>query len=250
MPTGVWFQLMSVVRDVLCLMSFSTNYSLYRRLWRRKASNRIRKQMLCSMRWRQFQEKAKFAPHSWVSLLFFPKPHQTFTVHFSQKVEFLQVNGPAQQLIRSRLSHQSTVREQFNHQEKNQPIANIPYQQAANNFPEANENFQSSEQFPRPRTVCSKMRNMFSFMRKPRSNSNRKDNDDVEQALDDDNAEFYYFDHGSPGFYRTTDCPPHLISEIIAQRTTNLATKFWAEFFASLNIGVTFIITFFMQFYR
>ncbi|XP_075160983.1 uncharacterized protein LOC142233821 [Haematobia irritans] len=35
-----------------------------------------------------------------------------------------------------------------------------------------------------------------------------------------------------------------------AESTTHYATKFWAEFFGSLNIGVTFVVTFLLQSYR
>ncbi|CAO1302134.1 unnamed protein product [Diamesa hyperborea] len=101
--------------------------------------------------------------------------------------------------------------------------------------------------------VKSKMRNIFTCFNQ-KSSSTKCNNDRFHNAEDDaenaENAEIYYFDHGSPLFYRTTDCPPHLISELIAQRTTYHATRFWAELFGSINIGVTFIVTFFLQFYR
>lgn len=67
---------------------------------------------------------------------------------------------------------------------------------------------------------------------------------------EEENAEMYHFDHGSPSFYRTTDCPPYLVSELIAQHTQLQATKFWGEFFGFINVLVTFFITFFIQFYR
>lgn len=101
-----------------------------------------------------------------------------------------------------------------------------------------------------PQSVKSKMRNIFTWFNQ-KSSSTKCYNDRFHNAEDDaENAEIYYFDHGSPLFYRTTDCPPHLISELIAQRTTYHATRFWAELFGSINIGVTFIVTFFLQFYR
>lgn len=166
----------------------------------------------------------------------------------SQKVEFCQVNRPTQKRCEVHQFRQYRTRDSTS-------IAltsngNDPSQQVASHFPENVGSFQTSDQFLQSRSFRSKMRNMFSWFRKRRNQSEHRDDEDDVQALNEENAEFYYFDHGSPCFYQTTDCPPHLISEIIAQRTTDLATKFWAEFFASLNIGVTFVVTFFMQFYR
>lgn len=79
-------------------------------------------------------------------------------------------------------------------------------------------------------------------------------NDESEQQPKDpeqfENMEIYYFDHGSSEFYRTTDCPPHLVTEALAQSTHYHATKFWAEIFGTLNIGTTFAISFCLQLYR
>lgn len=119
-------------------------------------------------------------------------------------------------------------------------IVNIPSQQGA-----------ESQQFRQPRSFCSTIRKLLPCLRLSRNQQNKGDEENIEHLSDEeDNAEFYYFDHGSTSFYRTTDCPPQLIADKIAQRTTDIATKFWAEFFGSLNIGVAFIITFILQFYR
>ena len=123
-------------------------------------------------------------------------------------------------------------------------------QQASHQLNDADDNhgeinMDCKQKLP-PHSVKSKMRNMFTWFN--RKQSSTKLNNDPED--DGENAEIYYFDHGSPLFYRTTDCPPHLISELIAQQTTYHATRFWAELFGSINIGVTFIVTFFLQFYR
>lgn len=130
-------------------------------------------------------------------------------------------------------------------------------QQANQQLNEANDNHgemnMDCKQKPAPQSVKSKIRNIFTWFnhKKPSSTKFYNNNDRFNNAEDDaENAEIYYFDHGSPLFYRTTDCPPHLISEMIAQRTTYHATRFWAELFGSINIGVTFIVTFFLQFYR
>lgn len=60
----------------------------------------------------------------------------------------------------------------------------------------------------------------------------------------------YNFEHGCPEYYKTFDCPPHLISDVLAEQTLHHATRFWAEMFGFINIGVTFFVTFLLQFYR
>ncbi|XP_061393811.1 uncharacterized protein LOC133329350 [Musca vetustissima] len=60
----------------------------------------------------------------------------------------------------------------------------------------------------------------------------------------------YPFDHGNAEYLQTHDCPPHIHSLALAERTNDLATKFWAEFFGSLHIGVAFVVAFILQCYR
>ncbi|XP_067647817.1 uncharacterized protein [Eurosta solidaginis] len=60
----------------------------------------------------------------------------------------------------------------------------------------------------------------------------------------------YPFEHGCAEYLRTTDCHPQLLSVVLAERATYYATRFWAEFFGSLHIGVTFVVTFVLQAYR
>ncbi|XP_004522419.1 uncharacterized protein LOC101457482 [Ceratitis capitata] len=60
----------------------------------------------------------------------------------------------------------------------------------------------------------------------------------------------YPFEHGCADYLRTTDCQPQLLSVVLAERATYYATRFWAEFFGSLHIGVTFFVTFLLQAYR
>ena len=99
-----------------------------------------------------------------------------------------------------------------------------------------------------------KIKAAFSSKRSKCDNSRFKEFDshqqNVKPKVDVENLEIYYFDHGSPDFFRTTDCPPHLVSEILAQQTYHHATKFWAEVFGTLNIGLTFIVAFLLQLYR
>ena len=63
-------------------------------------------------------------------------------------------------------------------------------------------------------------------------------------------TEYYPFDHGDSKYYHTTDKAPQLVSDNAAEKVHAHATKFWAEVFGTLNIGVTFFLVFFIQFYR
>uniref|UniRef100_A0A1I8P5J8 Uncharacterized protein n=1 Tax=Stomoxys calcitrans TaxID=35570 RepID=A0A1I8P5J8_STOCA len=69
-------------------------------------------------------------------------------------------------------------------------------------------------------------------------------------ALGEVRLGIYPFDHGNADYLKTHDCPPHILSWALAERTTHCATKFWAEFFGSLYIGVAFVVTFLLQTYR
>ena len=62
--------------------------------------------------------------------------------------------------------------------------------------------------------------------------------------------EVYYFEHAEPTFFHTTDFPPPLSSETLADQTTIFATKFWAEVFGVIDIGLTFVVAFVLQLYR
>lgn len=64
------------------------------------------------------------------------------------------------------------------------------------------------------------------------------------------NMEIYYFDHGNSAYFRTTDCPPNIASEMIAQQTTYHATKFWAEIFGAFHVGIAFFVAFILQTFR
>ncbi|XP_065074994.1 uncharacterized protein LOC135698788 [Ochlerotatus camptorhynchus] len=108
-----------------------------------------------------------------------------------------------------------------------------------------------SDAKPKPRKGLKRV--FFNFNRKhcpsePHCSERNQDDDQADQQFE--NMEIYYFDHGSPEFYRTTDCPPHLITEALAQSTHHHATKFWAEIFGTINIGTTFVISFWLQLYR
>jgi len=72
----------------------------------------------------------------------------------------------------------------------------------------------------------------------------------IHEQTREDKVIFYPFEHGCPEYYRTFDCPPHLISDMIAEQTTYHATRFWAEIFGFVNVGVIFFVTFFLQLYR
>lgn len=137
----------------------------------------------------------------------------------------------------------------FEH-EKPPPMMNVPSQNMqTHRIPEIVESLQSARDY-QPRRFRSKVRNMFACFHRPQSTLNEHDDDVEADPNHAHNTEVYHFDHGSSSYFTTTDCPPHLVSEIIAQRTHYHATKFWAEFFGSINIGVTFFVTFILQFYR
>ncbi|XP_063980291.1 uncharacterized protein LOC135164135 isoform X2 [Diachasmimorpha longicaudata] len=51
-------------------------------------------------------------------------------------------------------------------------------------------------------------------------------------------------------YYRTTDAIPLLTTEKFADKTDQAATRFWAEFFGTINIGITFITAFLLQLLR
>ncbi|KAF5280936.1 hypothetical protein FQR65_LT14923 [Abscondita terminalis] len=63
-------------------------------------------------------------------------------------------------------------------------------------------------------------------------------------------VDVYYFDHGNAAYYRTTDCPPIISTESMAEKTENYATKFWAELFGTIYIGFAFVTTFVLQLFR
>lgn len=63
-------------------------------------------------------------------------------------------------------------------------------------------------------------------------------------------TEYYKFDQGEDDYLYTTDRAPLLISDQANELTFQKSTKFWAEVFGTINIGVTFILCFFLQLYR
>nr|CAH7749870.1 unnamed protein product [Callosobruchus chinensis] len=71
------------------------------------------------------------------------------------------------------------------------------------------------------------------------------ENDNVATRMD-----VYYFDHGDSSFLRTTDNPPIITTEILAEKTEAHTTKFWAEIFGTLHIGISFATSFILQLLR
>lgn len=51
-------------------------------------------------------------------------------------------------------------------------------------------------------------------------------------------------------YYRTTDSPPVLATEKCAEKTDYAATRFWAEIFGTIHIGISFITAFVLQLLR
>ncbi|XP_011205736.3 uncharacterized protein LOC105227893 [Bactrocera dorsalis] len=99
--------------------------------------------------------------------------------------------------------------------------------------------------------------NIFDDFPEPVAPQQRKSKEDFKQQHQERNVTppptrigIYPFEHGCAEYLRTTDCHPQLLSVVLAERATYYATRFWAEFFGSLHIGVTFIVTFLLQAYR
>ncbi|XP_043267620.1 uncharacterized protein [Venturia canescens] len=94
----------------------------------------------------------------------------------------------------------------------------------------------------------------------------RKKNEGLEQSNDDppkkykeakqeleeisERIDIYYFDHGNSAYYRTTDSPPVLATEKCAEKTDSAATRFWAEIFGTIHIGIAFLTAFVLQLLR
>ncbi|XP_022202246.2 uncharacterized protein LOC111058963 isoform X2 [Nilaparvata lugens] len=62
--------------------------------------------------------------------------------------------------------------------------------------------------------------------------------------------EVYYFDHGSSSYFRTTDHPPPLATDLIIEKTDQMSTKFWAGIFGFLHIFSAVLTSFFLQMFR
>ncbi|CAG9766674.1 unnamed protein product [Ceutorhynchus assimilis] len=83
----------------------------------------------------------------------------------------------------------------------------------------------------------------------------RKSKKPVEKTLHCDSSgktrvDVYYFDHGSYNHYQTTDAPPLVTTEEIADLTEKHTTRFWAELFGSIHIGFSFATSFILQLFR
>ncbi|CAH0561059.1 unnamed protein product [Brassicogethes aeneus] len=63
-------------------------------------------------------------------------------------------------------------------------------------------------------------------------------------------VDVYYFDHGDSKFLQTVDRTPLAVSELLAEKTENYTTKFWAEVFGTVHIGFSFCTSFILQFFR
>lgn len=51
-------------------------------------------------------------------------------------------------------------------------------------------------------------------------------------------------------YYRTTDCHPVLATDKCAEKTDQAATRFWAEIFGTIHIGIAFVTAFILQLLR
>lgn len=50
--------------------------------------------------------------------------------------------------------------------------------------------------------------------------------------------------------YQTTDTPPHVTTEEMADKTEKHTIRFWAEIFGTIHIGFSFATSFVLQFFR
>ncbi|XP_057322221.1 uncharacterized protein LOC130665703 isoform X2 [Microplitis mediator] len=60
----------------------------------------------------------------------------------------------------------------------------------------------------------------------------------------------YSFDHGNHTFYKTTDESPVLSTDRFVEKTHQAATRFWAEIFSTIHIGITFVTAFILQLFK
>lgn len=60
----------------------------------------------------------------------------------------------------------------------------------------------------------------------------------------------YLFDHGNHTFYKTTDASPVLSTDRFVEKTHQAATRFWAEIFSTVHIGITFVTAFILQLFK
>lgn len=125
-------------------------------------------------------------------------------------------------------------------------VSHVPSLQQSNTIHNV-DSYQSSEQYSQRLSFREKVRQVFMRLRRP-ENCERNSCVDIEKG--NESAGFYHFDHGETSYYRTTDRLPHLTSDIVAQRVHDTFTRFWAEIFGFINVFVTLIITFLIQFYR
>jgi hypothetical protein len=118
----------------------------------------------------------------------------------------------------------------------------------------AAENYETPDHISRSRSLVSKVRAILARFR--RSDNDNEEEIDVERGenhqgkIQSPTEDFYFFNHGDPTCYQIIKSPPHLTSDIIAQRLHETFTKFWAEIFGYVNLLPTFITTFVIQLFR
>lgn len=95
------------------------------------------------------------------------------------------------------------------------------------------------------KNLFSKMKNAFSSIADQKLGLSPKGGNPRKTQID-----IYYFDRGNAEFLRTTDGTPAVYSESLLNQTEYYANRVWAEIFGSLQIGVTFFISFVLQLYR
>lgn len=97
---------------------------------------------------------------------------------------------------------------------------------------------------PKNRFIA-KMKGMFTNINDQKLDLSPKGDNPKKTQID-----IYYFDRGNSDFLRTTDGTPAVYSETLLTQTEYYANRVWAELFGSLQIAVTFFLSFVLQFYR
>lgn len=98
---------------------------------------------------------------------------------------------------------------------------------------------------PPKKKFLDKMKGMFNTIADHKLDLSPKGDNPKKTQID-----IYYFDRGNSEFLRTTDGTPAVYSETLLMQTEYYANRVWAELFGSLQIAVTFFLSFILQFYR
>ncbi|CAG9805910.1 unnamed protein product [Chironomus riparius] len=170
------------------------------------------------------------------------------------KIEFQKLNTSLNKKIRQRtVTHHHELHPCTCQNYMSNPQMNAMNSQMSNqHFHAHSDSDVAPDNYNKSKSENGKIHKMFSCFT---SNSFDRDSENCKVDSQQSNekpqkTEYYPFDHGDHQSYHTTDRAPQLKSDNAAEKVHEHATKFWAEVFGTLNIGVTFFLVFFIQFYR